>query len=84
MEHKLEVTRQQLQSVENSVISRESAVSDSPAGAESMTYELKRELVQSQVALADCRNEKEEVLNELRRLHEEFAACQNADYTRVG
>ena len=49
-----------------------------------MTYELKRELVQSQVALADCRNEKEEVLNELRRLHEEFAACQNADYTRVG
>lgn len=49
-----------------------------------MTYELKRELVQSQVALADCRNEKEEVVNELRRLHEEFAACQNADYTRVG
>ena len=78
------MTRQQLQSVENSVISRESAMSDSPTGAESMTYELKRELVQSQVALADCRNEKEEVLNELRRLHEEFAACQNADYTRVG
>ena len=49
-----------------------------------MTYELKRELVQSQVALADCRKEKEEVVNELRRLHEDFAACQRADYTRVG
>ena len=39
--------------------------------------------MQCQVALADCRNEKDEVLEELRRVHEEFAACQNADYTRV-
>ena len=49
-----------------------------------MTYELKRELVQSQVALADCRNEKAEVVEELHRLHEAFASCQNAAYTRVG
>ena len=51
--------------------------------AESMCQELKRELVQCQVALADCRVEKEEVVEELKRLHERFANCTDAEYTHV-
>ena len=37
-----------------------------------------------QIALADSRNEKDELAEELKRLHEKFAACNSAEYTRVG
>lgn len=47
-----------------------------------MSQELKHELTQCQVALADCRMEKEEVVNELTRLHERFAVCSTAEYAR--
>ena len=46
-----------------------------------MSQELKHELTQCQVALADCRMEKEEVVKELTRLHERFALCSTAEYT---
>lgn len=52
------------------------------AGVEAMSQELKRELTQCQVALADCRLEKDEVVNELTRLHEKFANCNTAEYSR--
>ena len=45
-----------------------------------MSQELKHELTQCQVALADCRMEKEEVVKELTRLHERFALCSTAEY----
>ena len=45
-----------------------------------MSQELKHELTQCQVALADCRMEKEEVVKELTRLHECFALCSTAEY----
>ena len=47
-----------------------------------MSQELKRELMQCQVALADCRLEKDEVVNELTKLHEQFANCSTAEYSR--
>lgn len=52
-------------------------------GAEAINHELKKELTQCQVALADCRNERDEMINELKRLHEQFESCSNASYTRV-
>lgn len=47
-----------------------------------MSQELKHELTQCQVALADCRMEKDEVVKELTRLHERFAVCSTAEYAR--
>lgn len=52
-------------------------------GAEAINHELKKELTQCQVALADCRNERDEMINELKRLHEQFESCSDASYTRV-
>ena len=52
-------------------------------GAEAINHELKKELTHCQVALADCRNERDEMINELKRLHEQFESCSDASYTRV-
>lgn len=52
-------------------------------GAEAINHELKKELTQCQVALADCRIQHDEVLSALKRLHERFESCSEASYTRV-
>ena len=69
----IDIAHKQLQDSEMSVYSR----------AESITHELKKELTQCQVALADSRNERDELLSELKRLHEQFESCSDASYTRV-
>ena len=52
--------------------------------SDSVNQELRRELTNCQIALADSHNEKDELAEELKRLHEKFAACNSAEYTRVG
>ena len=83
MKELLEITRSQLQSAENSVLSCSLLSRVSRVDSNSITQELKKELVNCQIALADSRNEKNELANELKRLHETFASCNNAEYTRV-
>lgn len=51
--------------------------------SDSVNQELRHELTNCQIALADAQNEKIELAEELKRLHEKFAACNDAEYTRV-
>ena len=84
MKSLLDIAHKQLQDSEMSVYSRIYLLFWlDMLGAEAINHELKKELTQCQVALADCRNERDEMINELKRLHEQFESCSDASYTRV-